>query len=122
MFVYAPHKTRLVHSDDVQEIGTIVESYGYDFKDYSHSYDEIGIDITHDFYNKEHLNIFGAQKYTSYLGGYITENYDINTEHSDEITAEWDHCAEYMKNACVTLEKKTEKREHKTYTEMSTFK
>lgn len=40
---------------------------GVEFVDYNLCYDEIGLDLTQDFYDKTHLNIFGAEKFTKYF-------------------------------------------------------
>lgn len=40
-------------------------------------YDDIGIDGKTDFYDSEHLNAYGANKVSRYLGDYLKENYSI---------------------------------------------
>ena len=38
-------------------------------------------------------SIYGAEKITAYLGQYLTEHYEIDTSHTEEVAAEWEHCA-----------------------------
>jgi hypothetical protein len=45
---------------------------GIKFINYNLLYDEIGIDINKDFYDKGHLNETGAKKFTTYFGNAIT--------------------------------------------------
>lgn len=47
------------------------------FNDY---YDEIGLDFTSDFGDMMHMNYYGAEKFTNYLGGIIVDKYDIENK------------------------------------------
>lgn len=51
----------------VNIVGEIVQERGYRFLDLQNSMQEIGIDVTRDFYNSHHLNIYGQQKVTDYF-------------------------------------------------------
>lgn len=53
----------------------LVEEYGYVFLNTNDYYDEMNIDFLCDFYNIDHVNLYGAEKYTLFLGDYITEHY-----------------------------------------------
>ncbi|MCR5208412.1 MAG: hypothetical protein K6C14_08060, partial [Eubacterium sp.] len=56
--------------------------------------DEIGIDITRDFYNMSHLNVHGSMKMTKYLGKYIVDEYGFKNKNGDKsysAGASWDH-------------------------------
>lgn len=118
LFVYSPHKTLIYHTESLDYIKERVETYGYDFENFNNSYEEIGIDITKDFYNGQHLNIFGAQKYTKFLGKYITDHYDVTRDsYSKEITDEWNDCAKYMDGVIKHVEKQTKKNTGKIFYE-----
>lgn len=47
-------------------------------------FDSVGINNTTDFYDSGHLNVFGAQKATAYIGEYVTVNYDIVRKTADD--------------------------------------
>lgn len=118
LFVYSPHKTLIGHPEELDYIKETVESYGYDFENFNNSYDEIGIDITKDFYNGQHLNIFGAQKYTKFLGQYFIEHYNVKRDsYSKDMIDEWDTCAKYMDKVIKHVEKQTKKNTGKMFYE-----
>ena len=79
------------------KIGGIVGEYGYDFMDLDKSYAQIGIDDATDFSDGEHMNVNGMEKFTTYLGQYIVDNYDVarsDSGYTDDIKADWDACYE----------------------------
>ena len=56
---------------------------------------ELGIDWKKDSYDRgDHLNLFGAQKVTAYLGKYIDEKYDMTDHRGDSVYQDWDRLAE----------------------------
>lgn len=52
-------------------IGAYAEKKGIEFINFNLLYEEIGLDIKTDFYDKGHLNETGANKFTSYFGKII---------------------------------------------------
>ncbi len=48
-------------------VEAVAEERGVNFVDYNLCYDEIGLDLKTDFYDKTHLNVFGAEKFTKYF-------------------------------------------------------
>ena len=62
----------------------IVKSYGYKLFDSNKKLGAIGIDYSKDFYNEWHTNVYGARKYTEYLGKYIKSNYKLKSPLSDK--------------------------------------
>lgn len=72
------------------------EERGIDYLDLNAHYDALGIDAKRDFYDDSHLNVFGAEKATRYIGKYLLEHYDLNTKHAAEVQAQWDSaCGRY---------------------------
>lgn len=69
----------------------LIEENGFRFLDCNQYQEEIGLDYTKDFYNAKHTNLDGSEKVTKFIGEYIQENYDINTEHSDKVTEDWNN-------------------------------
>lgn len=107
LFIRTPHKNKL-SKETSEEIGEIVTEAGYDYLDCSKlEKTEIGIDNKTDYYNREHLNVFGCEKFTDFLGGYITEHYDIKTEHDKEVDEQWSECADFAKKLFVKLKERT---------------
>lgn len=77
-------------------IGDIVAEYGYDYLNFERDIAMTGLDEEHDFYNADHLNIYGQMKFTAFLTDYLTEHYTV-VRHalSDGQKAEWELCADY---------------------------
>ena len=83
LFARFPHRTVIENYDAVfAELEAVVHEYGYDFANFDTQMDAIGLDPLNDFANAEHLNIFGAEKFTPYLADYLAQHYDLNTAHS----------------------------------------
>lgn len=96
LFVRLPHCLKNGNKNASQEIEQLVTDYGYRYADFENSYEQIGLNTQDDFYNFEHLNIFGMEKFTKYFGQYICDNYNIKTDHSAETVEQWNKCAEVM--------------------------
>ena len=70
-------------------IERIVNEYGYEFLDTNEYYDEMGIDFTRDFYHRDHVNLYGAEKYTHFLANYIRNEYNISDRRQEEAYSSW---------------------------------
>ena len=57
---------------------------GIDILDMNLCYDEIGIDNTLDFYDTEHLNVYGAEKASAYLTEYIQDHFTLTPRNVDD--------------------------------------
>ncbi len=68
----------------------LVEKYGYRFIDCNDYYDEMKMDFSTDFYNRDHVNILGAEKFTRFMGKYITTYYEIPDRRGDPDFADWE--------------------------------
>ncbi|MDD6022180.1 MAG: hypothetical protein ACI4GA_01935 [Acutalibacteraceae bacterium] len=58
-------------------VGEYLEARGFNFLSGNEKANEIGVDFYTDFYDDEHVNALGSEKFTTYLGNYIKQNYDI---------------------------------------------
>ena len=67
----------------------VIESYGFDFLNTNDYYKEIGLDYSKDLYDKNHVNVIGAEKYTDFLGKYLKEHYTLPDKREDPAFAEW---------------------------------
>jgi hypothetical protein len=78
----------------VDQVGGIVSDYGFQFIDLQHTMNEIGIDVTHDYFNTHHHNIYGQIKISDYFGKLVRDVYGIiPMKQSEENTAQWKQCA-----------------------------
>lgn len=65
----------------------LIKQYGYECLDMDDYVDEIGIDPKMDYYNPNHLNIYGQKKLTKYLGNILNEKYKLSDGRRDEKVA-----------------------------------
>ncbi len=102
VFVRFPHKyndedayIRACRSNVVEEL---VQQYGFEYIDLEECADDIGIDYDTDFFDQEHLSVYGQIKSTEYLTNIITEQYGIvPMAQSEENTARWEKSAKYIR-------------------------
>lgn len=94
LFVLTPYEIDRETQKRSNYLKRVVEEHGFRLLDGNLLADDMGIDYGVDFYNKRHTNSLGAEKFTRYLGEYILENYDLDVNHSPEVTAEWDSVAQ----------------------------
>ena len=93
LFVRFPQRSRITDGDSCRKGIQMIRDAGYDVLDYCQ--EDAGLDVYHDFYDEEHLNIFGVQKLTSHLAAYIAQNYDIKKDFSDSCREKWDEAMAY---------------------------
>lgn len=74
----------------------IVESYGFEFVCFDVNEADTPLDTTADFFNQEHLNIYGQQKFTDEFSRYLIDHYGITpSELTEKQKDEWKECARY---------------------------
>ena len=89
LFVVSPYILRQEDYTMFNTMDDIVTSYGYQFLNANEYFEEINLDVTRDFTDEGHVNVFGAEKYTDFLGNYIVENYDL-PDHRAEGNMSWE--------------------------------
>lgn len=108
LFARFPHRTVIENNDAVfAKLESVVQEYGYDFVNFDTQMDAIGLDPLSDFANAEHLNVFGAEKFTPYLADYLAARYDLNATHTEKVTAEWERCAAFTQQMLPVCEDNT---------------
>lgn len=99
VFVRFPHKNAANHALMVQNIEKIVKEHGYTFLNLEEHVEMAGLDSQYDYYNFEHLNIYGQQKLTSYLGDMIVNDFGVvPVTQSEGSRRQWETCVEYYHN------------------------
>ena len=77
-------------------VGDIVREYGFDYLNYELNFEDTGLDLNRDFYNLDHLNVYGQQKFTGLLTEKLTKDYRLTAkEPSGSQKQEWQTCADY---------------------------
>lgn len=82
-------------------IEKLAKEYSLTYIDMNLAAKEINIDWKKDTYDKgDHLNFYGAQKVTDYLGKYIKNNFSLTDNRGNEDFKHWDEDLKaYEKNA-----------------------
>lgn len=68
--------------ENIEKIKSVVPES--EFTDFNNIFDEDDYELSGDFYDRLHFNIFGAQKFSRFLGKYITEKYEISPCNHDK--------------------------------------
>lgn len=89
IFVSTPFKINNELQAKSKYIEELVESRGFEFLDMNHYYEEIGLDFRVELYDKNHVNLVGAEKVSKFFGKYLLENYNITTEHDEAVIKDW---------------------------------
>ena len=76
--------------------GDIVKEYGFDYLNFEKDFAQTGLSEETDFYNLDHLNVYGQKKFTSYVMDVLKQRYGLTPgEHSEAAVKEWETCADY---------------------------
>lgn len=68
IFFISPTLNR-IGEEDLLKIEEDILSLGAEFIDFDREFDEVGFDLSRDFYDNRHTNYRGAEKFSRYLGG-----------------------------------------------------
>lgn len=118
LFIRAPHCVKNTNPNMIKDLNKLIEGYGYKFADFENAYDEIGLNTRTDFYNFEHLNIYGMEKFTHFFAKYIVDNYNVRSVHSMENIKAWNKCVDVTEKSIA--ECKADKN-HYVYYELTAF-
>ena len=80
VFVRAPHYVTKSTYDRVKrsnQMAHIVNEEGFSYYTFESDARDIGIDDQHDFYNEEHMNVYGALKFTDYVAERLVNVEDL---------------------------------------------
>ena len=67
----------------------ILEERGAPYLDTNLYYEEMGLDGATDFYNINHVNAIGMEKYTNWLTRWLVERYELEDHRNDPRFASW---------------------------------
>ena len=74
-----------------EQVKEYADAHGLSYYNFIPLCNEIGIDWDTDTYDKgAHLNVYGAEKLTSYFGKLLKETRDFADRRGDETAAEWE--------------------------------
>lgn len=100
LFVVCPYSITKEQYAKYNTIKDIVTSHGYQFLNANDYYREMNLDFSVDFYNINHVNAIGAEKYTVFFEKYILENYELPDHRGDTDYVEWEELSKsFLANA-----------------------
>lgn len=92
-------------------VGKIVEEeYNFNYVDLVYSMFDIEdlegnkLDFATDYYDFDHLNYYGAKKYTSFLAKFLVDTYNIVPSHSQDTVEVWEECCLKARTVYAHLE------------------
>lgn len=91
-------------------LGNVIRENGFEFLDCNQYMDEIGVDFSTDYYDPSHMNVWGSEKVTKFIGQYLKDNYDLDVEHTEETIRSWDEVVNEYK---IQIEEKIEAQKQK---------
>ena len=71
----------------------------YSYTNFNIMLDDLELDLQSDFADAEHLNVYGAEKLTTFLGEAIVEKYDLPDRRGDERYWQWETDLKWYENA-----------------------
>lgn len=89
LFVVSPKVLDQEEQSIYNSLKDIVENRGYQYLNANEHYEEMELDFSKDFFNGNHTNCFGAEKYTQFLEDYIVEHYDMPNHSKEQDFAQW---------------------------------
>ena len=92
LFIVHSYVQTKAHKMEYNYMKEVIEQYGFDFLNTNDYYKEIGLDYNKDLYNNNHVNVFGAEKYTDFVAKYIDEKYNLPDKRGDEAFSDWNTC------------------------------
>jgi len=93
MVMLAPSVITQGHMAAINSIADITNEYDVPFVNFDNYYDEMELDFAVDFADGEHLNNNGSIKFSSFLGQYIKNNYEISDRRGQSGYEDYDVCA-----------------------------
>lgn len=120
LFVRFPHLREPGNPNVYDEMGEVINSYGFDFLNLT-DYTELELDKDKDFYNSDHMNYYGMKKFTTYFSDYLVSNYDLPAEHNEKVEEYWASCTEKADEIFRQCEEDFEKGEIRHYMEISCY-
>lgn len=110
---------KFINSSDAYEVHMLnsaiptIESYGYKYINWAKYTKEIGLDPSFDMRDSQHLNVYGAIKFTDYFAKYLDKNYGIvGNTYSDDVVKDFDECYKtYEKRVLKKVKRKTKNKD-----------
>lgn len=94
--VAVPYNAEAEKQPRINEAGALAKESGFAFVDFNLLHGDIDMDFSFDMADNGHLNAWGGAKFSSALGRYIKESYDIPDRRGEPAWSGWEADAEYI--------------------------
>ena len=118
VFARYPHGREIKNVDDNNKLKCLINKYGYEYLDLNSCYNGDILSLKDDFYDQDHLNIYGTEKFTHILCDMIEENYLYDTFHSESLTDEWNKNTSKTLKLLDNVKEETDKNTNKRFFEI----
>lgn len=86
-----------VHQAVFNTAADIAAEYGVPFINYNLDFQNLGLDPSRDYFDGHHMNIWGAEKFTRFLGAYLTDHYELPDRRGGPAYQSWEDNARYIR-------------------------
>lgn len=86
------------------QVAGIAKKYDVNFVDFNERFLDIGFRPERDFAESSHLNYYGSEKFSRYLGNYIIKHYKITDRRGDERFDTWEANSEFYKKHAANVD------------------
>lgn len=105
LLIKTPYKISLQDQAKYNRVKQIADEVQIPFVNFNEYYDDIGVDFSTDFSDSVHMSYIGSERFTKYLGQYITQRYELPDHRGDGRYETWDimaqFCAKQKNNAII---------------------
>ena len=85
LFVVSPYLQTKTEKMNFNYIEKIIKSRNQDFLDANDYIKEMNLNYAYDFIDIDHVNIYGAEKYTEFFTKYLVNNYKLPDRRGDKL-------------------------------------
>ncbi len=108
LFVVCPYGITKEHQKLYNSMEKLIAQYGLDYLNANEFYDEMGLDFARDYYDRSHVNVFGAEKYTRFLAEYIQQKYQLKDHRKESGMESWDEMYAQFESEDAIIKRMTE--------------
>lgn len=109
LFLKTPHGHKEYKTARFNELCDILDKEGYNYLNCD--LDPEIYDAKNDFYNADHVNYYGSEKFTEWFTDYIYENYELPDHRGDDRYYQWEGVYDKIKETISHWEDLLRKRE-----------
>lgn len=100
-FMVIPFSVTPAQQEILNAAEEMLEAEHYSYTDFNKMLAQLGISLQNDFSDQFHLNIYGAEKLTSFLGKDLMEKYDLPDHRGDAQYQQWEDDLRWYENVKI---------------------